>query len=277
MHKIFKMKNIFTSIFFILSLNIAFAQKKKINPPGTTHLNGNLYLDLNEISNLDYLEYIYFIKKHFPEDTTRINLSNPDSTIWGNDTIQFHQKYLKDANFRNYPVVGISYEQALDYCKFRTDAVNIYLMIKEGKVKFNDYEMKELIEMAPKRVRYRLPTEEEWMMAAALPFSPKTLKKIEKTGGISANFMKIDSEENNKNKTIISTDLTAPTDSYFTNENGYYNLFGNAAEMIMEKGIAKGGGFIHYQKDIDINTRIPYEKPSNWLGFRCVAEILLEN
>jgi len=54
-------------------------------------------------------------------------------------------------------------------------------------------------------------------------------------------------------------------------------LFGNVAEMTMEEGVAKGGAFIHFEKDIDINTKIPYEKPTNWLGFRCVAEVLIDN
>jgi len=49
---------------------------------------------------------------------------------------------------------------------------------------------------------------------------------------------------------------------------GHYNLIGNVAEMTSIKGIAKGGSFNHYAIEIGENKVQTYTKPEPWLGFR---------
>lgn len=48
------------------------------------------------------------------------------------------QYYFRHVAYREYPVVGVSYEQAQSYCKWRTERVHIALEIKEGKRKVED-------------------------------------------------------------------------------------------------------------------------------------------
>ena len=50
--------------------------------------------------------------------------------------------------YRAYPVVGISYEQAIEFCKWRTEMVSIF-MAKSKKYALIDFE-------------YRLPSKKEW-------------------------------------------------------------------------------------------------------------------
>ncbi|MBI1307344.1 MAG: SUMF1/EgtB/PvdO family nonheme iron enzyme [Bacteroidetes bacterium] len=57
-------------------------------------------------------------------------------------------------------------------------------------------------------------------------------------------------------------------DSYFPNDFGLYNLKGNVAEMTSEKGIAKGGSFMHYATEADSGKVQTYSTSEVWLGFR---------
>ena len=45
--------------------------------------------------------------------------------------------YLRHPAYRDYPVVGVSWLQASDYCKWRTDRVNEYILIREGVLEYN--------------------------------------------------------------------------------------------------------------------------------------------
>ena len=52
---------------------------------------------------------------------------------------------------------------------------------------------------------------------------------------------------------------------------------GNVSEMVTERGIVKGGGWTDLENNIQIETGIPYTKPSKSIGFRCVCEVSFEN
>jgi formylglycine-generating enzyme len=94
----------------------------------------SFYMDETEIANLDYLEYIYAISK----DSTRefVTSALPDTTVWANEMSfndQYVDQYLRYPGFRNYPVVGVSWIQANDYCKWRSAVVNSALAAKVAK------------------------------------------------------------------------------------------------------------------------------------------------
>ena len=40
--------------------------------------------------------------------------------------------------------------------------------------------------------------------------------------------------------------------------------------MTSEKGIAKGGSWIHTEEETTVEKDFNYQKPTKWLGFRCV-------
>lgn len=60
------------------------------------------------------------------------------------------------------------------------------------------------------------------------------------------------------------------------NEYGISNMIGNAAEMTLQEGIARGGSWAHSLDNCKVSTRNYYYTTTNWLGFRCVAEVLKE-
>jgi formylglycine-generating enzyme required for sulfatase activity len=70
------------------------------------------------------------------------------------------------------------------------------------------------------------------------------------------------------------TFYTSDVKSFFPNSYHLYNMIGNVAEMVSEKGIAKGGSFANTLEECKIINNQYYTKPERWLGFRCVAVIV---
>jgi hypothetical protein len=51
----------------------------------------------------------------------------------------------------------------------------------------------------------------------------------------------------------------------------------NVAEMVQEKGVEKGGSFSDKLSDFNVATDFSYAKPTEWLGFRCIAIFHMKN
>lgn len=253
------------------------AQKKQLIPPGTVQINDTLFADKLEVDNISWREYLHYLRRF---DAAEEESALPDTLVWGYDSSSFvmQQYYLRHPGFNTYPVVGISYRQALAFCEWRTAQVNFGYYIKENKI--TDWE-NHLNDPYPIRVYYRLPTEKEWEWLAAgdkpaadYPFGidsvyRKWKKKYTKTFNCS---YPEDKPSGQKGSQIGY--YTVPTRSFWINEYGLYNMIGNVAEMVQEEGIAKGGSFDHQLEDCKIKNKQPYSGPERWLGFRCVAVLV---
>lgn len=243
-------------------------ETKRYTPPGTVPVNDSLYFDKTEMSNIHWREYEFWVKQKFGAASPEYQKARPDTLVW-NYKVSYCEPYMGYYHlhpaYNDYPVVGISYTQAAEYCKWRTARVRQAMELDvKGKVIY------------PKSINYRLPTKAEWEEVAKADFSEKTKKQLSKKkwqGAQLYNAVRYDSTYTGTGEINTKADLTAPVYMYFPNKLGIYNLFGNVGEIIAEEGIYKGGGWNDRMDELKAERDYTYDKPSPSLGFRCVCEV----
>ena len=216
----------------------------------------------------------------------------PDTTCWVNDfqnaeNENYMRLYFSNPAYNDYPVVGVTWEQANAFCAWRTE-----------------YLLKGLGAAARFVQRYRLPTEAEWEYAARgknqNEFPWENADVASGKGCFFANF-KPDKGNYTKDGNLI----TSKTGIYTANSNGLYDMAGNVAEwtstIYTEAGVesmndinpqlqynaakedpyrlktkvVKGGSWKDPESYIRSAWRT-YEyqnQPRSYIGFRCVRSL----
>ena len=96
----------------------------------------SFYLDVTEVRNIDYLEYLFWVNRVYGQSYPEVyKKALPDTLVW-RDKLGYNEpfvkQYLRHPAYKNYPVVGVSWQQATDYCAWRTDRVNERILIDNG-------------------------------------------------------------------------------------------------------------------------------------------------
>jgi formylglycine-generating enzyme required for sulfatase activity len=105
------------------------------NIPRTVTVS-SFYMDETEVTNLDWCEYLYWLGRVYGADYPEIyKKALPDTLVWRSKLAFMEPKveyYLRHPAYRDYPVVGVNWLQANDYCAWRGDRVNEVILIREG-------------------------------------------------------------------------------------------------------------------------------------------------
>jgi sulfatase modifying factor 1 len=113
------------------------------NRPHQVTVN-SFYMDETEVSNLDYLEYIHWLKRVYGADYPNVvRKALPDTTVWLNKMTYNEplvENYFRHPAYHDYPVVGVSWLQANNYASWRTDRVNEQLLINAGYLDYNPHQ-----------------------------------------------------------------------------------------------------------------------------------------
>lgn len=180
------------------------------------------------------------------------------------DAVIFQHGHPDDVRM---PIQNISYEAAKLYCEWLTEVYNT-----------STYKKKKY-----KKVKFRLPSEDEWELAARgghmhapFPWGGYYHKNIK--GCYLSNMNVTDSLPCTTCEDQASANdggfFPVFTNSYFPNDFGCYGMSGNVAEMTSEKGLAKGGSWLDAPSDCQVNSRNRYTDISPGIGFRVFMDII---
>ena len=143
----------------------------------------------------------------------------PDTTVWIKDfTYSYnepmHNDYFSHPAYQDYPVVGVSWNQAVAFCNWRTNFKNGYQRDKGD----------------PNVSRFRLPNEGEWEYAArggipsgTYPWGSPYL--LNDRACFLANFKPLRGDY-----AVDQAVYTVEAKSYLPNDYNLYNMAGNVAE-----------------------------------------------
>jgi sulfatase modifying factor 1 len=116
------------------------------NIPHTVSVS-SFYMDETEVANVHYREYLYWIQRAYGSDyPDALAKALPDTTTWRRGLAYNEpmvENYLRHAAYNYYPVVGVNWFQANDYCKWRSDRVNEQILMKNGMLKKNPNQVNE--------------------------------------------------------------------------------------------------------------------------------------
>lgn len=265
-----------TAVLFTFLCGIAHAQTPCAFT-GMVRLDDSTYIDRMEVSLGDWLAtnfasqtsvrpdgtvlsrlpYRYFFSTQPPPERYR----KVKGTFRGNslvlkvdaDSMRTKQQRYQAQRHLTYPIVGITLEQAKAYCGKLTD-----LCMEELGWSGND----------TISVEFTLPSAELY---------DRMLSPKDSSNGECALFnyacTPCQHAPSGKDAFIHPGREITPVDGYAPDDLGLYNLRGNAAEMTMSPGIAKGGGYVHQAREAFTHAEQHYSQPASWLGFRCVAHI----
>lgn len=251
--------------------------------PGVVQIDTHLFMDQTEITNFHWLEYLYWISKVYGDSSAEYMAALPDVTLWKNEAKypENEEFYLRHYAYRDYPVVGLSYQQMVNYCTWRSDRVFEYMLINEELIeldtnqtathhftiehyfggKYGNYKTGNAHPPIP---HYYLPSEEEWYKAEAYTekiFAALTKRQLKHSPA--AYYQKIRAEYQN-----LATYPVAPDKKYCV-KGALYNMHHNVSEQLSDSTKVAGENWKGSASLNEGEAVSQHTTPSVSVGFRC--------
>jgi len=106
----------------------------------------SFFIDKTEVANVHYREYMFWMQNTFGEDEKYEKLMEdikPDTLVWRSE-LSYNEPYVEyyfsHPSYNYYPVVGVTWKQARDFCIWRTDRVNEKALIDKKIINAKDYQ-----------------------------------------------------------------------------------------------------------------------------------------
>jgi len=212
--------------------------------PASTQINfnkqitiGPLFMDESEITNDEYLQFVDVYSKsftdgagvptYFPAVASETEFKAkyaPDTTVWMKDFTHHMgdpmvNYYWQHPGYSDYPVVGVSWEAAAFFGRWRTAFLNEWRKVNRDQ---------------PPMPAFRLPSEAEWEYAARggrdmnkYPWGNPYIRNSK--GCMLANF-----KPGRGNYFDDGFAYTSPVGIYFPNDYGLVDMSGNVAEWCLD-------------------------------------------
>lgn len=259
---------------FLKKSAYTFIPSGKVFVDGREETVQSFYISKGEVTNFQYQEFLSYLRAN--NETEKLKICQVDSANWStanSSNKKMEELYHTHIAYRDYPVVNISHEAAEMYCAF---------IAKTFSERFGV------------AVAARIPFYTEYVRAArgddkVIRYGWGTSETRNSKGNILGNFTRIGEEcvtrnsETGKYEINLQgippvmdgyDDVLAPSESYWPNQFGVYNLSGNAAEMINEKGVAVGGAWNNPGYDVRIDSKKEFTGSDKSVGFRVVFTYL---
>ena len=259
-------------------------------PPGTIEISENNYFDKSEISNFSYLEYLFWLSNNYGSNSQAYIEMLPDTNCWlkiDSTSLNLRDFYLRHPAYRDYPVVGVSYQQATAFTNWRSDRVMEYLLVAYDIIEFkpkppvdslftiekyftgNYYGMKPMVDFYPS---YSLP--DSAMYRNVIPFADSLNARNSrycKKNSCTDNFYLDCNCRNLANDDSLltrNTDFTMSVDCYACRKALITHLKGNLQEFIREEGLAFGLSFMDLNSTSYAVFRTINDSTNAFTGFR---------
>ena len=277
-------------------------------------VKGNLYAYETEVTNAFYTLFLKFLEEEDQTELLRLcdydlaEYNEHEKLFYKEYTAPYeapaNKKDTLVKNYNDFPAVNIRHEAAILFCqwfteqynhhsgkkrfnkvKFRLPTLKEWQIAALGNPKFQSWDLdKNTLEVVipedtiaefQKGKKSIIPVNDEvlypWWAAYNYRSKPKNFKNC-----YLGNF-KVVSDPQPCSAQVVAYDgwtKMAQTATYFPNGMGLFDVVGNVAEMIDEKGKALGGSWDDAPNESTIRSVKHYEKPSDSIGFRIFMEVV---
>lgn len=274
-----------------------------------TKVKDNIYASINELTNKDYEFFLDYLNTNGYSDQYEVaafDLSKYDGMPLAMMKA-YHYSYNKSEKgkplFSNYPAMEMTYDAAKLYCEWLTTQYNLqddrnfkkvkfrlpsrkeWTMAALGYVNFQTWEFEDNIVRARPDGDGKPRFFEEYRIgdfdSVSYPWYHSDWFKyrnaiVNHKGCPLANIKMPDKKSCNGKLMGDGFIMTSPVMTYFSGDMGLFDVIGNVAEMIDEKGKAMGGSWDHVKGESTITSINNYNGADTRVGFRVFMDVIEE-